>query len=151
MKLSHAVPLCLAAAIASLGARAPAGPAPAAAASLPGRAPALSLAAPLRAGDQTGVLPLSAAVRIRARPFGRGWRAGTVGTVGPCTVILIPNAWNGRRITGYKPIPIDSLLAIEIVAPRPSAAAQRFAPLPAAWRPLSLAQVRRTHGGCTAW
>ncbi|MBB4634680.1 hypothetical protein [Longimicrobium terrae] len=149
MKISHAVPLCLAAAIASLGMRAAAGPAPVAAASL--SAPARSPSTPPRAGDQAVVLPLSADVRIRARPFGRGWRAGTVGTVGPCTVILVPNAWDGRRITGYKPVPIDSLLAIEIVARRINPAAQRFAPRPAGWRPLSLAQVRRAHGGCTAW
>lgn len=147
MKIPHAVPLGVVAVLTVLGTCATAGTAPASAASRP----AGSIRTPFRGGEQTGVLPLSADVRIRARPFGRGWRAGVVGTVGPCTVILVPNAWDGSRITGYKPVPIDSLLAIEIGARRPSPAAQRFAPRAAEWRTLPLAQVRRAHGGCTAW
>jgi hypothetical protein len=64
-------------------------------------------------------------------------------------VILIPNAWNGPRVTGYKPIPIDSLLAIEIR--RRAAGGPRSASTTTEWRTLSQEEVRRAYGGCRAW
>lgn len=96
------------------------------------------------------LLRMEAEVRIQARGLRRGWNEGVVGEVGPCRVVLVPTEWNGTRATAYKPVAIDSLTAVQ-VRPARGPAGTRAGGVDAGWRDLSVAAVRRAHGGCRAW
>lgn len=76
-----------------------------------------------------------AAVRIQAKSLGPGWHRGSVGTVGDCVVVMLPEPPDAP--VRLYPIDFTDVTRVELG----DSAGTR-------WTPVPIAPLRTRHGGC---
>lgn len=96
--------------------------------------------APVASSTQETVLRFGDQVRVQGRGIGSGWVHGVVGDVNGCMVILVPEDREGRRVTSFRPIPIDNITAAQ---------RRNTGRSGGEWVGLSVEELRRRHGKCT--
>jgi hypothetical protein len=80
-------------------------------------------------------LPFGAEVRIVSQRLGPGWHHGSIGMVGDCVVVMIPEP----PVDPVRLYPIDFIDVTEVEM-GDSAAAR--------WTPVPVEPLRAKHGGC---